>query len=91
MPRSGPHGAAFCRFVAQRGVQQSTSVRGPGDTAHAESFFHSLKAELTRVVMFLSDRTLRTALDQYITYYDARRLHSALGYRSPIAFERRLA
>jgi putative transposase len=72
-------------------VTQSASVRGPGDNAHAESFFHSLKAELTRGVTFLSDRALRTALDQYIGYYNARRLHSALGYRSPIAFERRVA
>ena len=39
---------AFCTFVAARGVQQSVSVRGPEDNAHAESFFHSLKAELTR-------------------------------------------
>jgi putative transposase len=84
-------GAAFCAFVAQGGLLQSASLRGPGDNAHAESFFHSLKAELTRGVTFLTDRALRTALDQYIRYYNTRRLHSALGYRSPIAFEQRAA
>lgn len=84
-------GAAFCAFVAEHGPLQSASVRGPGDNAHAESFFHSLKAELTRGVTFATDRALRTALDHYIRYYNTRRIHSALGYRSPIAFERRAA
>ena len=82
-------GAAFCAFVAEHGLLQSASVRGPGDNAYAESFFHSLKAELTRGVTFATDRALRTVLDRYILYYNTRRLHSALGYRSPIAFERR--
>jgi transposase InsO family protein len=84
-------GAAFCAFVAQHGLQQSANVRGPGDDAHAESFFHSLKAELTRGVCYLTDRALRTVLAQYIRYYNTRRMHSALGYCSPIAFERRAA
>jgi putative transposase len=79
---------AFCTFVAARGVLQSVSVRGPEDNAYAESFFHSLKAELTRGVSVGSDPQLRTALDAYIRYYNTHRLHSALGYRSPIAFER---
>lgn len=84
-------GALFCAFVARRGLQQSANVRGPGDNAYAESFFHSLKAELTRGTTFLTDHVLRTALDSYLRYYNARRLHSALGYQSPIAFERHAA
>jgi putative transposase len=84
-------GATFCAFVAQRGLLQSASVRGPGDNAHAESFFHSLKAELTRGVTFLTDRALHAAIDEYMRYYNTRRLHSALGYQSPIAFERQVA
>jgi len=84
-------GAAFCAFVARRGLRQSASVRGPSDNARAESFFHSLKAELTRGTAFPSDAVLRRALSRYIRYYNERRLHSALGYRSPIAFERRAA
>lgn len=49
----------------------------------------ALKAELTRGVVFPSKPTLRRALTQYIQYYNTRRLHSALGYRTPVAFERR--
>ena len=84
-------GAAFCAFVARHRLRQSASVRGPSDNARAESFFHSLKAELTRGAVFLTELALRRALIRYIRYYNVRRLHSALGYRSPIAFERRAA
>lgn len=81
-------GAAFCDAVVAHGMRQSASVRGPGDNAHAESFWHSLKAELTRGVTFLTDHALRSALRQYIRYYNRTRLHSSLNYSSPIAFER---
>jgi len=80
-------GAPFGAHAARLGVLQSASVRGPGDNAQMESFFHSLKAELTRGVVFSTDRALRGALRGYIRYYNTTRLHSALGYRSPIAFE----
>jgi putative transposase len=80
-------GAPFCAHVARLGFLQSASVRGPGDNSHMESFFHSLKAELTRGVVFPTDQALRRALRRYIRYYNTTRLHSALGYVSPIAFE----
>jgi len=84
-------GKPFCAHVARLGFLQSASVRGPGDNSHMESFFHSLKAELTRGVVFPTDAALRTALRRYIRYYNTTRLHSALNYISPIAFERRAA
>ena len=84
-------GAAFCAAVTKLGMRQSANVRGPGDNAHAESFWHSLKAEATRGVVFLTDHALRTALRRYIRYYNRTRLHSSLNYTSPIAFERRAA
>jgi putative transposase len=55
------------------------------------SFFHSLKAELTRGVQFPTEHALRTQLAHYIRYYNTARFHSSLGYRSPIAFERSAA
>lgn len=84
-------GAAFRAVVVAHGMRQSASVRGPGDNAHAESFWHSLKAELTRGVVFLTDEALRTALRDYIRYYNRTRLHSSLNYTSPITFERAAA
>ena len=84
-------GAPFCEHLARLGFVQSASVRGPGDNAHMESFFHSLKAELTRGVVFTDERQLRGALQQYMQYYNATRLHSSLAYRSPLAFEQQTA
>jgi putative transposase len=84
-------GAPFCEHVTRLGFLQSASGRGPGDNAHMESFFHSLKAELTRGVTFSTEHLLRSALQRYIRYYNGTRLHSALGYRSPVAFERQAA
>ena len=84
-------GAPFCTQVTQLGFLQSASVRGPGDNAHAESFFHSLKAELTRGVSFPNDRSLNRALQTYMQYYNATRIHSSLNYLSPLAFEQRAA
>ncbi|MDB4914647.1 MAG: transposase orfB family [Gemmatimonadetes bacterium] len=83
-------GAPFRAQVAQLAMLQSANVRGPGD-AHAESFFHTLKAELTRGVVFLSERALRTQLQRYMHYYNMIRLHLSLDYCSPLAFERRVA
>lgn len=80
-------GAPFCAQVTALGFFQSASVRGPGDNAHAESFFHSLKVEAIRGETFTSERQLRACLTRYIHYYNHTRLHSALHYRSPIAFE----
>ncbi len=84
-------GAPFCTTVERLGLMQSASVRGPGDNAYAESFFHSLKAELIRGASFATDHALHIELTRYIRYYNTVRLHSGLHYRSPLAFERGVA
>ena len=84
-------GAPFCAQVARLGFRQSASIRGPGDNAHAESFFHSLKAELTRGITFPAERALRSAPARYMRYYNTIRRHSGLSWLSPLAFERRAA
>jgi transposase InsO family protein len=54
-----------------------------------ESFFHSLKAELTHQRAFGSDAELNASVAGYIDrYYNAKRIHSSLGYHSPVEFER---
>ena len=77
--------------VVALGLRQSSTRRGPEDNAHMESFFHSLKAEVVHGAQFATEAALRQALARYLPYYNARRLHSALGYRSPVDFEARAA
>jgi putative transposase len=68
------------------------SLNRPGrcqDNAHMESFFHTLKGELIKDRQIRNGRELRHLVKGYITYfYNRKRLHSALGYCSPVEFER---
>jgi len=74
------------------GVRQSMTRGGtPGDNAHAESFFHSLKADVVHGAEFASDESLRSCVRRYVRYYNHHRLHSSLGYRSPVEYERQVA
>jgi len=54
---------AFRDRLRALGIRQSaTRVGTPGDNAHMESFFHSLKAELVHGARFATERRLRLAL-----------------------------
>ena len=69
------------------GIRQSAARRGPAENAHMESFWHSLKAEVVHGTQFATDGALRDELARYVRYYNHRRLHSSLGYRSPVDYE----
>ena len=68
-----------------------TAGGAPCENAHMESFFHSLKADVIHGTRFTEDKQLRRCIKKYVQYYNRNRLHSSLGYRSPVAFERRVA
>ena len=56
----------------------------------AESFFATLECELLARQTFPTQLAARTALFDYLEiFYNRQRRHSALGYLSPDAFERR--
>ena len=75
--------------LARLGIMQSMNRPGKmNDNAHMESFFHSMKAEDLHGRRFDNDEQLRQALRSYIEFYNQQRLHSALRYLSPVAFER---
>ena len=59
------------------------------DNAPMESFFASLKKELTRGEIFATRAEARASLFEYIeVFYNRVRRHSSLGYKSPIEYER---
>jgi putative transposase len=85
-------GTTLRRRLRDLGVRQSMTRGGcPGDNAHMESFFHSMKAEVIHGARFADDSQLRSCIQAYVRFYNHERLHSSLGYRSPVEYERRVA
>jgi putative transposase len=80
---------AYLALLKQHGIQFSMSDKGdPYDNAMIESFFSTLRAELTDLHRFATRPAARTAVFEFIeVFYNRQRLHSSLGYRSPVAFE----
>jgi transposase InsO family protein len=78
--------------LTRLGIVQSMNRPGKmNDNAHMESFFHSMKTEALYGLSFDTDNALRSELRSYIQFYNQERLHSALDYLPPVAFERRHA
>jgi len=82
---------AFGRRLRETGLVGSMGSRGDCfDNATAESFFATLECELLARHRFPTRSAARLALFDYIEgFYNTHRRHSALGYLSPAAYERR--
>lgn len=79
----------YWALLKQHGIHISMSGKGdPYDNAMMESFFSTLRAELTDLEHFATRQAARTAVFEFIeVFYNRQRLHSSLGYRSPADFE----
>jgi putative transposase len=81
---------AFQGLLAQNGIVCSMSGKGNCyDNAVKESFFHTLKTELCDHEHYRTREEARASIFEYIeAFYNRQRLHSSLGYLSPLHFER---
>ena len=81
--------AAYRAVVAQAGLVASMSRAGNCyDNAAMESFWGKLKTELVHRRKFANPAEARTAIFEHVeVFYNRRRLHSALDYKSPVDFE----
>jgi len=76
-------------LLASRGMESSMSRAGDcHDNAPMESFWSTLKKELTMGKAFATRVEARLAVFEYVeVFYNRQRLHSGVGYQSPEAFE----
>ena len=90
-------GSQYCSFAYPRLLRSNQllcSMSKTGDcydNAAMESWNHSLKVEAIHGERFATRENAREQVFEYIeVYYNRKRLHSTLGYLSPVAFEARL-
>jgi len=84
---------SYQEILAGHGIEPSMSRAGNCyDNAVTESFFSTLKGELTHHESYASREEARRSLFEYIeVFYNRQRLHSTLEYRSPVDYEVRFA
>lgn len=78
-------------LLKQYGIVQSMSRKGNClDNAVAESFFHTLKTELTHHEIYHTKEQAKRSIFEYIeVFYNRERMHSANNNLSPVEFEKR--
>ena len=80
----------FQRHLAAFGMKGSMSRKGDcWDNAVTETLFGSLKVERLHDMRLATRRRAKDEIMDWVTFYNGKRLHSTLGYMSPMAFEKK--
>ena len=81
--------SSYRQLLRQKQIDQSMSRKANCyDNAHMESFWATLKSEGLPRQRYATRAEARLAIFRYVhTFYNRVRLHSALGYKSPVDFE----
>ena len=79
----------YMHLLQSQGMQASMSGKGNcWDNAAMESFWSTLKTELVYHEQYATHDEARASIFEYIeVFYNRKRLHSSIGYKSPEAFE----
>ena len=79
---------AFVSYLRSLGVVQSFSrAHIPYDNSVVESFFSNFKREELYRIKYKSERELFAAIDEYIVFYNTKRIHYNNKYKTPLAKE----
>jgi len=85
---SQPTSRSFMETCAGLGIKQAfTAYNNPKGNADTEPMMRTLKEELCWLREWPSADELKTALDTFVEDFNSGYLHSALGYKTPNAFE----
>ena len=80
----------FQKQLAVFDMRGSMSRKGDcWDNAVSETLFGSLKVERLHAMHFATRRQAKDEVIDWLRFYNHRRLHSTLGYLSPMAFEKK--
>jgi len=84
--------AAFRRLLKSYGMKQSMSRKANcWDNAVVERFFRTINTELTNWKRYKTREQASTDVFDYIEmFYNPKRLHSYLGYKSPLNYEKQV-
>ena len=91
-------GSQYCSHLFQAKLgsyEMNCSMSRKGecwDNAVAESFFHSLKTEHVYLEKFTTREEAQRSIFEFIeVFYNRERLHSTLGFCSPVEYETQVA
>ena len=75
---------SFCSYLQELNITQSYSrPYTPHDNAVMETFFSSLKREELYRTKYRSEKEFKTAVSDYIEFYNERRPHATNNYKTP--------